>query len=90
MDAGVLLRDGKVQISQIPTPFPEASGGGGSGAVQALSSPCQAGGKLLWGGGGWCQGSGEGREERHAKAPEARPLCFLFLVMQVPDLGFDC
>lgn len=78
VDAGALLRDGKAQMSQVPSPFLEAWWG--------QSSPCQVlgrQGEALGGGsrglekeGGGCQG----------------PSCvfFLFLVMQVPHLGFDC
>lgn len=65
MGAGALLRDGKVQMSQIPTPLPGALPGWGQ------SSPCQVlarQGNVLGAGAG-CQGSGERKEERGAKAP---------------------
>jgi len=81
------------QSTDIPNPYPLPGGLRGEGGQ---SMPCQVlarQGEALGGGGVGARGlEKEGRRDVPGPLscqPKARQLCFLFLVMQVPDLGFD-
>lgn len=78
------------QGTDVPNPYPPPWSPPRVGAVQSLSSPCQAGERS--GGGGGVPGVWRKKGGERCQGPclvSPRQLGFLFLVMQVPDLGFE-